>query len=49
MRIPYIIVAGDKEEKSGKVALRIRGSKKIKSMKISEFAKFLKKEIDERK
>ncbi len=49
MRIPYIVVVGDKEEKSGNVALRIRGNKKIKSMKISEFAKSLKREIKERK
>jgi len=48
MKIPYIIVAGDKEEKSGKVALRIRGNKKIKIMKISEFVKSLKKEISGR-
>lgn len=49
MRIPYIVVVGEKEEKDGSVALRIRGDKKIKRMKVSEFAKSLKKEIDERK
>jgi threonyl-tRNA synthetase len=49
MRIPYIIVVGGKEEKSGSVALRIRGNKKIKKMKIGSFAKSLKKEIEERK
>jgi len=48
MRIPYIIVIGDKEEKAGEVALRIRGSKKIKSMKVDEFAESLKREIEER-
>lgn len=49
MRVPYIIVVGDKEEKSGRVAVRIRGNKKIKSMKISDFTKSLKKEIEEKR
>jgi threonyl-tRNA synthetase len=49
MKVPYIIVVGDKEEKGKKVALRIRGNKKIKSMKVKEFVKSLKKEISERK
>jgi len=47
-RVPYIIVVGDKEEKSGEVALRVRGDKKIKTMKIADFVKSLKKEIDEK-
>lgn len=49
MRIPYIGVVADKEEKSGSVALRIRGDKKIKTIKVSEFAKSLNKEISEKK
>ena len=49
MKIPYIIVVGDKEEKTKRVALRIRGDKKIKSLKIKEFIKSLKKEISEKK
>lgn len=49
MRVPYIVVVGDKEEKSGEVALRIRGDKKIKSMKVEGFAKSLRKEIEEKK
>lgn len=49
MRIPYIIVLGEREQKSGSVALRIRGDKKIKSMKVEAFAKSLKKEISEKK
>lgn len=47
-RVPYIVVVGDKEEKSGEVALRIRGDKKIKTVKIADFVKSLKSEIDER-
>lgn len=49
MRIPYIAVAGDKEQKSGTIALRIRGNKKIKKMKVEKFAEMIKKEIESRK
>jgi len=48
-KVPYIVVVGDKEEKQKSVALRIRGNKKIKHVKISTFVKSLKKEIDEKK
>lgn len=47
-RVPHIVVVGDKEEKSGTVAVRIRGDKKIKTVKIADFVKSLKKEIDEK-
>jgi len=49
MRIPYIIVVGDKEEKDKKLAVRIKGSNKIKKMSFEKFTKELKKEIAERK
>jgi threonyl-tRNA synthetase len=49
MRIPYIIVIGDKEEKDKTIAVRIRGDSKIKTMKIEEFVSSLKKEINEKK
>ena len=49
MRIPYIIVIGDKEESSNSLAVRIKGSKKIESLKIGNFTEDLKKEIAERK
>ncbi len=49
MRVPYIIVIGDKEKKNKSLAVRIKGSNKIKTEKIEEFIKKLKKEIDERK
>lgn len=49
MRIPYIIVAGDKEEKSGEVAVRVRGSNKIENYKLDDFIEKLKMEIRERK
>ncbi len=45
MRIPYIIVIGDREEKEGTLAVRVRGNSKIQSFKLEEFAKKLEKEI----
>ena len=48
MKIPYIVVVGDKEEKEKTVAVRIRGDKKIKNFEIKEFIDKLKKEIDGR-
>jgi threonyl-tRNA synthetase len=49
MRIPYIIVAGDREEKEGTLAIRSRGSDKIDSVKVNDFIKKLKEEIEERR
>ncbi len=49
MRIPWTIIIGDKEEKAKTVAIRSKGGKKIKSMKVDKFIKELKEEISERK
>ena len=48
-KVPYIIVVGDKEEKQKSVAVRVRGNKKIKSVKMGRFVKDLKKEIEEKR
>jgi len=48
MRIPYIIVVGDREEKEKTIAIREKGNSKIKSMKVDEFIKELSKEIKNR-
>jgi len=48
MRIPHIIVLGDKEEKSNTLAIREKGSNKIQTMKVDDFIKKLKTEIEER-
>jgi threonyl-tRNA synthetase len=48
MRVPYIIVVGDREEKENTLAVRIRGNSKIETFSFEEFSKKLKKEIDER-
>ena len=47
MKIPYIIVLGDREEKEKTMA--VRWNKKIQKFSVDEFAKKLKEEIDERK
>ncbi len=49
LRVPYIIVVGDKEEKEKNLAIRVRGNSKIENFKIEEFVKNLRKEILERK
>jgi threonyl-tRNA synthetase len=49
MHIPYIIVIGNKEEKSKTIALRTRGKKPKFKVKLDSFIKNIKKEIDERK
>jgi threonyl-tRNA synthetase len=48
MRIPYIIVIGDKEKKENKLAVRIKGSNKIQNFGIKEFIEKIDKEIKER-
>ena len=49
MRIPYIIVVGDKEEKENSIAIREKGNSKIKSSKIDKFIEEISQEIRERK
>jgi len=49
MRIPYIIVVGDKEEKEKTLAIRIKGNSKIETMNVKTFIEKIKKEIADRK
>lgn len=49
MKIPYIIVIGDKEEKEKTLAVRKKGNSKIESVKIDNFIESLRMEIGERK
>ncbi len=49
MKVPYIITIGDKEEKSGDLAIRTRGKKEIEQMSLKDFISKLKSEIEERK
>jgi threonyl-tRNA synthetase len=48
MRVPYIIVVGDREEKEETLAIRSKGNSKIENIKLDAFIKKLKKEISER-
>jgi threonyl-tRNA synthetase len=48
LKIPYIIVVGDKEEKDESVSIRHKGEKKLESMKVDKFIEKIKKEILER-
>lgn len=45
LRVPYIIVVGDKEEKEEKIALRVRGDKKIIHKKVEDFINEIQEEI----
>ena len=48
MRVPYIIVVGDREEKEKTIAVRSKGNKKIESMSVDDFVKKIRKEIEGR-
>ena len=49
MKIPYMIVIGDKEEESNMLAVRKRGVKKVEyGVSVSDFIKNLREEIDSR-
>ena len=47
-KIPYIIVIGDKEEKSNTLAVRHRGAKPVFNIKLSSLVKELKDKIEDR-
>ncbi|MDD5342272.1 MAG: threonine--tRNA ligase [Patescibacteria group bacterium] len=49
MKIPYLLVIGDKEAKSKKLHIRIRGEDKVRILTKSAFLSKLSKEITERK
>ena len=48
MRVPYIIVVGDKEEKEKTLAVRVRGNSKIEKFSVEELVIRLKKEINDK-
>ncbi len=47
-KVNYIITIGDQEEKEKTLAIRTRGDKKIEKMKINDFIRKVKKEIENR-
>jgi threonyl-tRNA synthetase len=48
MRVPYIIVVGDREEKENNLAVRSKGDKKIENFGVEDFVEKLKEEIEEK-
>ena len=48
-KIPFILVVGDREEKEGSVAIRLRNGKVLGAKKVEEFAQGLLEEIAEKK
>ena len=48
-KVPYMIVIGEKEAKSDKINVRIRGQKEVEIMARNEFIEKVVKEIKERK
>ena len=47
-KIPYMLVVGEKEEKSNSVAVRSRGLRDIKTVEIEKFIEKIRKEIEEK-
>jgi threonyl-tRNA synthetase len=45
-RIPYLLIVGEKEAESGTISVRKQGEGDKGSMKLQDFADFIKKEID---
>ena len=44
-KLPYILVAGDKEKAAGAVAVRARGNKDLGVMSVDEFVELIAKDI----
>jgi len=48
-KVNYMLTVGDKEEKSKSVAVRVRGDRKITTVKVDKFIKDIQEEISNRK
>lgn len=46
MRVPYLLVVGDREVENESIAVRTRDGKDLGSMKLNQFAKLLSQEVD---
>ena len=49
LKIPYLLIIGEKEASDGTVTIRKRGEKEQKTVKVEEFVEMVKKEIEEKK
>jgi threonyl-tRNA synthetase len=48
MRVPYLLVIGDREMEQGAVAVRTRSGEDLGSMPLSEFIERLQAEVEQR-
>lgn len=49
MKIPYLIIVGDEEEKNGEISIRGRGYENKSGLKLDDFIKRLEEEIETKK
>lgn len=49
MKVPYMVIVGDKEVESGKISVRTRGGENRNDLEINQFIDELKTEIEDRK
>ena len=49
LRVPYILVIGDREMEDGAVAVRARGGEDLGTVKIDQFIERLQQDLKERK
>ncbi|NMC36147.1 threonine--tRNA ligase [Candidatus Beckwithbacteria bacterium] len=48
-KVPYMLVVGEKEEQSSQVAVRARGRKDLGTMKLADFEKLIREDIEQKK
>lgn len=48
-KIPYMLIVGDKEVKSNKVSVRVRGEKVLGSMSLAKFSQLIKEDIEKKR
>ena len=49
MKIPYLIIVGDEEEKNNTISIRGRGSENASGLKLDDFIARLKDEVKSKK
>ena len=48
-KIPYMLIVGDREEKSGEVSVRLRTGEDLKNMPIEKFTEIILKDIADKR
>ena len=49
MKIPYLIIVGDEEEKNGTISIRGRGFENKSGLKLEDFVARMKEEVESKK